>query len=53
MFLKNKIIIFKIRRSKITDYAALKDRSTKALNLVQNVEPILSAIVVTIVTIKI
>ena len=23
MFLKNKIIIFKIRRSKVTDYAAL------------------------------
>ena len=25
MFLKNKSIIFKIRRSKVTDYAALKD----------------------------
>ena len=25
MFLKNKNIIFKIRRSKVTDYAALKD----------------------------
>ena len=24
MFLKNKIIIFKIRRSKVTDYAALR-----------------------------
>ena len=26
MFLKNKNIIFKIRRSKVTDYAALKHR---------------------------
>ena len=26
MFLKNKNIIIKIRRSKVTDYAALKDR---------------------------
>ena len=26
MFLKNKIIIFKIRRSNVTDYAALNDR---------------------------
>ena len=26
MFLKNKIITFKIRRSKITDYAALSER---------------------------
>ena len=26
MFLKNKNIIFKIRRSKITDYAALSDK---------------------------
>ena len=26
MFLKNKNIIFKIRRSKVTDYAALKDK---------------------------
>ena len=25
MFLKNKNIIFKIRRSKVTDYAALKE----------------------------
>ena len=27
MFLKNKNIIFKIRRSKVTDYAALKDNN--------------------------
>ena len=27
MFLKNKNIIFKIRRSKVTDYAALNDRT--------------------------
>ena len=26
MFLKNKNIIFKIRRSKVTDYAALRDK---------------------------
>ena len=26
MFLKNKNIIFKIRRSKVTDYAALSER---------------------------
>ena len=26
MFLKNKNIIFKIRRSKVTDYAALNDK---------------------------
>ena len=26
MFLKNKNIIFKIRRSKVTDYAALRSR---------------------------
>ena len=30
MFLKNKNIIFKIRRSKITDYAALTVRQEKA-----------------------
>ena len=27
MFLKNKNIIFKIRRSKVTDYAALRSKS--------------------------
>ena len=27
MFLKNKTIIFKIRRSKVTDYAALMNRN--------------------------
>ena len=29
MFLKNKNIIFKIRRSKVTDYAALTERAPK------------------------
>ena len=29
MFLKNKNIIFKIRRSKVTDYAALKHSSLR------------------------
>ena len=29
MFLKNKNIIFKIRRSKVTDYAALKTKTLK------------------------
>ena len=31
MFLKNKNIIFKIRRSKVTDYAALKSPAGKGL----------------------
>ena len=31
MFLKNKNIIFKIRRSKVTDYAALKDSAFNSL----------------------
>ena len=33
MFLKNKNIISKIRRSKVTDYAALKDSDTESENL--------------------
>ena len=33
MFLKNKNIIFKIRRSKVTDYAALKRIITKCMFL--------------------
>ena len=33
MFLKNKNIIFKIRRSKVTDYAALRVRNKKNLIL--------------------
>ena len=32
-FLKNKNIIFKIRRSKVTDYAALKGGSMKKCNI--------------------
>ena len=37
MFLKNKNIIFKIRRSKVTDYAALKGgcRGSSELTLVK------------------
>ena len=31
--LENKIIIFKVRRSKVTDYAALTDHSCKILYL--------------------
>ena len=34
MFLKNKNIIFKIRRSKVTDYAALSD-----LRVFSNLDP--------------
>ena len=34
MFLKNKNIIFKIRRSKVTDYAALNDNLTCAQDFV-------------------
>ena len=30
MFLKNKNIVFKIRRSKVTDYAALKENTSAA-----------------------
>ena len=33
MFLKNKNIIFKIRRSKVTDYAALKEQFLKVEKL--------------------
>ena len=33
MFLKNKNIIFKIRRSKVTDYAALRDQSIMIFSL--------------------
>ena len=33
MFLKNKNIIFKIRRSKVTDYAALKEAAQAHLSL--------------------
>ena len=39
MFLKNKNIIFKIRRSKVTDYAALTERllmGRKKLNQTKN-----------------
>ena len=32
MFLKNKNIIFKIRRSKVTDYAALSSRAIRKLS---------------------
>ena len=31
VFLKNKNIIFKMRRSKVTDYAALKDDKNKVV----------------------
>ena len=34
VFLKNKNIIFKIRRSKVTDYAALKVDSHKAISFI-------------------
>ena len=34
MFLKNKNIIFKIRRSKVTDYAALKVEVRKSNNCI-------------------
>ena len=33
MFLKNKNIIFKVRRSKVTDYAALNSQVTDAWTL--------------------
>ena len=37
MFLKNKNIIFKIRRSKVTDYAALKVRSLFFIKLFKRI----------------
>ena len=36
MFLKNKNIIFKIRRSKVTDYAALNDLGHLLLVIIVN-----------------
>ena len=36
MFLKNKNIIFKIRRSKVTDYAALREQSDLGPYCLQN-----------------
>ena len=33
MFLKNKNTIFKIRRSKVTDYAALSEKEDKDLSI--------------------
>ena len=39
MFLKNKNIIFKIRRSKVTDYAALRNKETQqALRVIVSIQ---------------
>ena len=35
MFLKNENIIFKIRRSKVTDYAALNDVNVRGGNVIK------------------
>ena len=42
MFLKNKNIIFKIRRSKVTDYAALSANQTHLNALTNDITALLS-----------